>query len=403
MPGAIYQLNLKGKQDLYLTGKPEFNFIKQVYKRHVNFAIQSFNLIFKNEVDFGRNFDIDIPRAGDFLYKLYFNFTLPPLIKTSGTFAGWTNSIGHAIIDYVDLSIGGHTIDKHYGLYLEIWNELTVKPGRRSAEDQLIGKVDHLSFLETNALIEQKFYVPLKFWFCNNIGSALPLISLQYHSIKLIFKLKPFSDCIVYDGVTPPLPVIIKSPNILADYIFIDETERIKYTGTEHRYLINQVQTIEGESINSGGTHRAFLPFNHPCSELLFVLREDESSDNNDWFNFAQRNTTVYTNVLPLINSAKLILDGTDRTDTLDEKILRIINSHKYHSNTTNKHIYIIPLCNEPEKWYPSGTLNFSLIDSPELHINLKNGINSSKLFIFAKNFNLIYIKEGMIQMGFST
>jgi hypothetical protein len=29
------------------------------------------------------------------------------------------------------------------------------------------------------------YYVPLRFWFNNNPGLALPLISLQYHEVKL--------------------------------------------------------------------------------------------------------------------------------------------------------------------------------------------------------------------------
>lgn len=402
MGGAIYQLNVKGPQDLYLTGKPEFNFIKQNYKRHVNFASQRINIQFKNQVDFGRKFEIDIPRKGDFLYKLYFKFSLPQLVKTSGNFAGWTNSLGHAIIDYVDISIGGHIVDRHFGLFLEIWDELT---RQNSSEELSIGKYNHINSLQFNALNSSNYEIPLKFWFCNNIGSVLPLISLQHHSIKLLFKLKTFDECIVFDGPTPPIPVSLYNYSILSEYIFIDDSERLKYIDKEHTFLINQIQTINGQSINlsngNGGKHRTFLNFNHPCSELIFVLREQINSDNNDWFNFAQRETNILTSLKPLIQSAKLVLDGNDRTENIDEFSLR---NNRFHNSNSDKHIYVMSFCNEPEKWYPTGSLNFSLIDDPELQIQMGNNLVSPvKIFIFAKNYNIIHIKKGMFQLGFST
>ena len=34
---------------------------------------------------------------------------------------------------------------------------------------------------------QQSIMYPLQFWFCRNIGLALPLIALQYHEVKLQF------------------------------------------------------------------------------------------------------------------------------------------------------------------------------------------------------------------------
>lgn len=405
MGGAIYQLNIKGPQDLYLTGKPEYNFIKQVYKRHVNFASQLISIPFKNDVNFGKKIELVIPRKGDFLYRLFFKFALPPLTKTSGQYAGWTNSIGHAIIDYIDISIGDHIIDRHYGLFLEIWNEITSRPSINSAEYLLIGKYNHLESLEFNALTKTYYEVPLQFWFCNNIGSALPLINLQFHSVKLIFKLNTFDECIVYDGVSPPNPVKMLDSSILAEYLFIEDSERIKYNDKEHTFLINQIQTVYGESVslNNGGFHKSLLNFNHPCSEIIFVLRELVNEENNDWFNFSQRNTTLSTNLLPLIQNGRLILDGYERIEKLQEFSLRIGNNYRYHKFATNKHIYTMSFCNEADKWYPTGSMNFSLIDQAELQLQTETNISSPiKLFVFAKNYNIIHIKKGMFQLGFS-
>lgn len=405
MPGAVFQLNIKGPQDLFLTGNPEHNFIKQVYRRHVNFAIQKSSIKFKNEIDFGRKIEISIPRQGDFLYKMYFRFKLPKLVKTSGRFAGWTNSIGHALIEHVDLEIGGQIIDRHYGMFLEVWNELTHKPGITSSDYLLTGKYNHPESLQTTALTESEYEVPLQFYFCQNIGSSLPLISLQYHVVKLIFKLRPFEECIVYDGATPPDTVKMVDASILAEYIYVEDPERIKLKDKEHSYLIHQTQSIIGESVslNNGGLYRCFLGFNHPCTELIFVLTEKDNEDNNDWFNFAQRNVVVATPVLPLLDNAKLIIDGNERVELSSEFTLRVANNARYHSIAPSKHIYTMSFSNEPEKFYPTGSLNFSFIDQAELQLQMKTQINSTvKLYAFVRNFNFLYIKKGMVQLGYS-
>ena len=36
-------------------------------------------------------------------------------------------------------------------------------------------------------------YVPLQFWFCRNIASALPLVALQYHEVELAIQLNPLA------------------------------------------------------------------------------------------------------------------------------------------------------------------------------------------------------------------
>jgi hypothetical protein len=334
---------------------------------------------------------------------MYFAFSLPKLTPTSGTYAAWTNSIGHALIDYIDLMIGETLIDRHYGLFLEIWNELTTKPGRRSSEDQLIGKLDHPGLIQNDALVDTNYTVPLKFWFCNNIGSSLPLISLQYTKIRLLFKLRPFSECIVYDGTTPPLPVNIYNTGLLTEYIFMDDTERLKYLNNKVDYIINQTQYFN-DSVNTfSGGHKSQLTFNHPCTELIFVLREITSEQNNDWFNFAQRNVLTFTPVLPILSNAQLTIDGNNILDLTSENILRIVNSNRYHTQTVNKHIYIIPFANEPEKWYPSGSLNFSFADFVELYLNFAVGSTPSNLYVFARNFNVVTIDHGMLSILFSS
>ena len=74
-------------------------------------------------------------------------------------------------------------IDRHYGSWLRIWHELNAP-----SEKQLV--LSEMVSIHRNS-DSKLLHVPLRFWFNNNIGSALPLIALQYNDIKLDIK---FSD-----------------------------------------------------------------------------------------------------------------------------------------------------------------------------------------------------------------
>jgi hypothetical protein len=395
---GVFQLKVKGIQDEYLTHNPEVNFIRQVYKRHVNFSVEPIKLSFKDNVNFGTKSSVIIPNNyGDLVNKMYLHFTLPALTKTSGNYAGWTNSIGHAIIEYVDFEINGQLINRHYGEFLEIENELSVKRGH---SDKLLGKFLHLPLLETNATTETSYVVPLQFFFNKDISNSLPVIALYFSEVRLTFKFRNFEECVVYDGITPPNSVPIKQASLYVDYICLDDIERYFYKTTPHTFLISQTQYVMGESVNSGGIHVSDLPFNHPVYEILFVLRETDSDNNNDWFNFSIRNTLINTQVFGMVDSAKLMFDNFERTDYLPENVLTLLNSEKYHTNCTDKHIYVLPLCDKPEAYQPTGSMNMSMVDSSRLYIKLRENINPAKVYIFAKNWNMCSIKDGIFQVS---
>lgn len=399
--GALIQLNHRGYQDTFITGNPEYNFIYHTYKRYENFAIQQITIPPNQDMNFDKLFEIDIPRNGDFLHKMYIVITLPQLTPTSGTYAGWTNSIGHALIDYIELDIGGVTIQKHYGLFLELENELKQV---RSSADKMIGKYLQMRTLQNNAISQTTYIIPLRFWFCEELSSSLPIIGLRFCPIKLRIQTKKFEECIVYDGTTPPNPVNFVSGNILSEYIFVEDNLREKFINQPHQYLIqgcllnnDNPVTIENSTVHT----KIDLNFSGLCSELIFVLREIESENNNDWFNFSNRNITLGQPLIPLLSKAKLIIDGSDRTELQDQLILSLVNSNRYHTNTTDKGIYIIPFSNNPEKWIPNGTMNFTVTDFATLYMEFDPQFVISNLFVFARTLNSMTIENGLIKIGF--
>jgi hypothetical protein len=401
MGGGLFQLNVKGIQDQKLiSGDILLNFFKLKYQKYVDFSIEQTKIEPKELVNFGKKFTITFKNTADLLHKLYFCFSLPALTNTSGTYAGWTNSIGHVLIKDVEISTGGITLCKFYGLFLEIWNELTVKD---YAQDKMIGKFRHIPLLQTNAERTTFYAVPLPFWFCNNISQSFPLIKMYHSELKISFSLRPFSECVVYDGVTPPTEVSILESYILAEYVYLDEPERTRLRNDPGEYLITQCQTVDAQNVPTFGMSNMDVSFNHPVFELFFVLRETQSEENNDWFNFSIRNGVVNTPIEELITSARLLLDGTtERTKEFNTSIINVLNSSRFHSNTTDKHIYTMAFCDDPENWtQPSGSLNFSVIDHAILQLKLNETIPTSYFHVFALNWNWIQIRDGIMFLDF--
>jgi hypothetical protein len=133
------QLVAYGAQDC-LTGNPQITFFKAVYRRHTNFS-QSIEQTFSGTVGFGKKVTSTISRNGDLINRMYLRVEMPAIKETGivASMARWVDSVGHALISSVEIEIGGQKIDKHYGEWLHIWNELTQSAGHALGSTPLIG------------------------------------------------------------------------------------------------------------------------------------------------------------------------------------------------------------------------------------------------------------------------
>lgn len=160
------QLVAYGAQDIYLTGNPQITFFKVVYRRHTNFAMESIEQTFNGLADFGRKVTATISRNGDLIHRMYLQTTLPPVEcpDCSACFR-WVNYVGHQLIRSVEVEIGGQRIDKQYGDWLNIWNELTVQPGHQVGYDNMVGNTIALTGTGLNRTEATTLYIPFQFWF----------------------------------------------------------------------------------------------------------------------------------------------------------------------------------------------------------------------------------------------
>lgn len=276
MSGGLLQLVAYGAQDVYLTGSPVITFFKVAYKRHTNFSIEAIENTFSGTADFERKVQCQVIRNGDLITKVYLAVTLPEVTLTDPLKqCAWVNKVGHALVNSVELTLGGTQIDKQYGDWFNIWTELTRNFAHDRGYAKMIGDVPELTQL-SGYLPESQLYVPLYFFFCRNEGLALPLIALQYHDVRLNFEFKRLQDCLMYTN-NVNFSGDLKShsfvdASLYIDYIFLDNDERQKFAKNPHEYLIEQVQYTGDESV-AQTSQKYKLSFNHPCKALFWAVK----------------------------------------------------------------------------------------------------------------------------------
>jgi len=320
MAGGLMQLVAYGAQDVFLTGTPEITFWKVSYRRHTNFAMESIEQTFQGQADFGRRVTCTISRNGDLCYRTYLQVTLPEINQflknnsgsfTDGVYARWLDFIGEQLVAQVEVEIGGQRIDRQYGDWMHIWNQVTLTKEQQRGYYKMIGNTTALTYITDptfanvsgpcssasgpsqvcaprNALPETTLYIPLLFWFSKNPGLSLPLIALQYHEVKINLDIRPIGECLWAVGslyntsgtasVTSAYQQSLVAASLYVDYIFLDTDERRKMAQNPHEYLIEQLQFTGDESVGSS-SNKIKLNFNHPVKELIWVVQPDANVD----------------------------------------------------------------------------------------------------------------------------
>ena len=235
MGGGLLQLVAYGAQDVYLTGNPQITFFKVVYRRHTNFAIEAIQQTFNGNPGYGNTVNCQISRNGDLINRMYLQVEVPSKTGCADTYV---NYLGLRLLKSVVIEIGGQQIDKHYSDWMYIWNELSLPVGKRHAYDKMVGA----NAAETS-IASTTLYVPLEFWFCRNVGLALPLIALQYHEVKVKIEFDTKPNCTVTEtgaqgALTGTNVHDLKDISLWVDYIFLDTDERRRFAQLSHEYLI---------------------------------------------------------------------------------------------------------------------------------------------------------------------
>ena len=455
------QLVAYGAQDVYLTGNPQITFFKVMYRRHTHFSIESIDQTFNGQVNFGKKITCTISRNGDLIHRMYLRVDLPEVLdnEANDSRARWVDNLGHALIKTVDIEIGGQRIDRQYGEWLHVWNELTQTSGKQIGYNNMIGMhpsltkeirraadipvianvapftLDGVTYatkaeadaarqyvVDNNKLPKYTMYIPLAFWFNRNPGLALPLIALQYHEIKINFEFRTRDELMIHQNATPRVQGDMNA-TLLVDYIYMDTEERRRFAQVTHEYLIEQVQFSGAESIPRGMTNpKPKLQLNHPCKELIFMIQPNANVDNKKYFDYSfgprgvkrdfdGRPAGGLNNVLfdgfygaknPLVKCG-LQLNGHDRFSERDGMYFNMVQPYQHHENVPATGINVYSFALKPEEHQPSGTCNMSRIDNASLKLTIEEMPEGSQFWLFATNYNVLRIMSGMGGLAYSS
>tara|TARA_Y100000817_G_scaffold293515_1_gene266549 strand:- start:1211 stop:2344 length:1134 start_codon:yes stop_codon:yes gene_type:complete len=370
MSGGIAQLVAIGAQDAHLVGQPEVSFFRSNYKRHTNFAQTVERQTIQGNPTANGMSSIRFERKGDMIGYTY-------IAPNDGTKAvkfspaDWTGAISQ-----VELLIGGQVIDTQTSNF-----STYIAP---SVLSQNLSKSTS-GFAEA---AESKFY-PLRFSFCENAQSALPLIALQYHDVEL--------------RITWGSNIQSAKFEVYTQFIHLDTDERTTLSSTPQNMVITQTQ----RAIASGSKVQE-LNFNHPikclaagdgsalsiaadANKMKLQINGTDVAD----YKYVDPHYTAISSFYHT-PSSKPITSITTTSSTLASNVLTVLNAQTYTSTDAasgeNDTFFLYPFCIDTSKIQPTGSLNFSRLDSARLVSDTANSDDD----IYAINYNILRIENGM-------
>jgi len=301
----------------------------------------------------------------------------------------WVDRIGHSIIEYIEVLIGGHRVDKHWGDWINIWYELTANRDMEETYFKMIGNVSTLTTFDRNAKPQYKLRVPLHFWFNRFNGLALPLVALQYHDVSFEVKFRKLEDVsYIENGVTVDLPGFDEGLTLsevsadlginieaefLIDYIYLATKERKRFAQASHEYLIEQVQRLEVKNIDQPQFECNLNNFHHPVKEMIWVAQKQSYTENLTgftqlrWDNYSLTDTNEGN---PIIFST-INFHSEDRVQRRSGSYYNYVQPWQHHNTTPSDGINVYSYSLFPEEHQPSGSANYSRLSRVRLNVEL--------------------------------
>jgi hypothetical protein len=430
MAGQV-QLLASGPQERFFTVDPDYSYFVESFKKHSNFSTEFVDIDPENnQANFGKKVRFKIPQnQGDLLKTISVKMTLPEIIVTATTM--YIESVAHALIEYVDLIIGGEVIQRLTSDYLQIYSEHNVTQTKQKALEQLVGKyplrtsdkrvgevVGSTGIIINGTLgldSDESFFVDIPFYFYKHPKLAVPLCAINKQEVEVEFKLRDAQDLVIKgDGssITLEETLNIKEFKLCTEVVFLDCAERIKIENTPTDYLITQLQqdTFNLDvGINSG---KFKLDFTNPVKELYFVIQRQGSNVNAADKTLQGNFVTIfdYDNTSNVQDGKFILYENLDYlTLTLDDQdiitqdtgtvtFLKAVQGGIHHSKTQLiRRFYSYSFALQPEEWYPTGQINFSLVKEQILNLSLTSCPDFARqIRVYALSYNTLRVSEGI-------
>ena len=378
MSGGIVQLVATGAQDAWLTGKPEVSFFRSSYKRYTHYANSPERQLIQGNPSAGNISTIRLEKKGDLINYMY-------LIARDSTGAlipgiNWTN-----VIDKIELLIGGQIVDTQDITWMSNVEAVT---GAQNFSQR---------YLNNNAAGPNNVtngFLPLKFFFCKDWNVSLPLVALQYHDVEIrITWSTTLGSTLALTGLPATAAYSSFQYEAWTNFVYLDQAEREYFANTPMDLLITQLNRIPIAT-----TNMQELALAHPIKFLAFQSN-----------NYSTAYALSATNIPAINYQFKTQINGVDIGDS--RSMLQWIDVPQYYftpfgynhgagAAASTANVAIISYCLDTSKLQPTGTLNFSRIDTYRIvapaGVSLSTLAGGNGRYFYAMNYNVLRIKDGM-------
>ena len=487
MPGGLIQLVATGAQNELVNGSPSMTHFRAVYRRHTNFAMEHIRMAFTaSNLQFSstgtRTISCRIDRQANVLYDTYLVLTLPdiwsplyylgssppptgynPRSNAIGYEFQWIENIGYNLIESVSITMNGQAIQTLRGEWLKFYSYLTHDANKRKIVDQMVGNVSELndpanaydrinqyphavtpsdvptSLPQTTtpepSIRSRQLIVPLHFWFCENPGLALPLISLQNSEVYINVTLRSVNDLYTVIDVNPisptygkrvapvnyPLSLFLSpplttglpsnpllttwfpAPYIEGNFIWMTEMEKNQLARADQTFLVKTVQFVFRDG-QFGANTDLELPMFNLVSRIVFATQRSDRILVNDWDNYTnwenpkrapwtsidgstiagiyESGQQQISSVFPkeAVIDGLLLLDGKERFQTKTFPFFNLLQMYKHTTGISPDlpGIYQYSFALDNDQYQPSGSINGSMFNKVVLRLSLQQPLPQS-------------------------
>jgi hypothetical protein len=383
MSGGIVQLVATGAQDAWLTGKPEVSFFRSNYRRYTHYASSVERQVIQGAPISGGISTIRLEKKGDLVNYVYLtardsNGAMIPIVN-------WAN-----VIDKVELLIGGQVIDTQDVTYSTSIEPVTGAQNysQRALLEQTGDNVDPSN-------VVNGFY-PLKFFFCKDWSVSLPLVALQFHDVELRITWGPFGATGFSAGGAQYSGLQYIA---WANFTYLDQAEREFFANTPHDMLITQVQ----RTIVLGSQTMQELALAQPVKFIAFT----SNSYSQAYGALGVNSALVKDHML------KTQVNGVDVGEF--RHLPAFVDIPQYYNtpfgyipngvNSGTANVGIISYCLDTSKLQPTGTLNFSRLDTYRIVVppTITIGALIKSTYLYAVSYNVLRIQNGLGSVLYSS
>jgi hypothetical protein len=402
MSGGIVQLVATGVQDEWLTGKPEISFFRSNYKRYTHYSSSVERQTLQGLPAAGSISTVRLEKKGDLVSYMYLTARDPNNALIANL--DWSQ-----VIDRVQLYIGGQEIDSQDFQWM---SDVEPVVGAQNINQRYLNNGTPGPLVATNQVAT---FFPLKFWFNKDWMASLPVVALAFHDVEVRITWSKNLNTAVSTGAGTSgfgtgafagTTYANLSYQLWTNFIYLDAAEREYFAKTDMDMLITQVQRVP-----IGSQNVQELALAHPIKYLAFQAKTYNSTYNTG---------TPTTSATATNYTLRQQINGSDVGE--DKHVAQFMEVTQYFhtqygyvsvpSGNTNiiPPVAIIPFCLDTGKLQPTGTLNFSRLDTYRLitPVQLTGGLSGlaqsvgnlkgtpGVLYLYAVNYNILRIQKGM-------